>query len=435
MTNQRWSRRSFLAASAGLAAAPTFFITRSARAHGRNALNLAAIGVWGRGRDNCNALAGAGANIVALCDVDANHLANAHKNFPDASTYRDFRVMLDRESSIDGVIVSTPDHTHAVAAAAALHKGLPVYCEKPLTRTVGEARALRTLAAETGVPTQMGTQIHAGDNYRRVVELIRSGAIGTVRSVHTWSSKHWSNGRFTEPKAAPDHLDWDLWLGPAASRPYCDGVHPANWRRFWAYGSGTLGDMGCHHVDLPFWALDLDAPTKIHAIGPAPHADGAPDSIIVEYQFPERNGRAPLTFTWYDGVHRPSALETLRHANGDRVQWGVGSLFIGDDGMLLADYGRHLLLPESKYADFRPPPKSIPNSVGHHREWLEACASGSQPTCRFDYAAALTETVLLGTVAYRVGRPIEWDAANLRSPNAPEADRYVNADYREGWTL
>ena len=424
------TRRRFIKSSALLVAAPGLLGLR--RRPVLEGLNIAIIGAGGRGKANLSAVAHE--NIRALCDVDGNTLAAAAQRFPTAATYSDYRIMLDEVDDIDAVVVSTPDHSHAPATAAALRRGLHVYCEKPLTHTVSEAREIARLAKQHGVATQMGTQIHAGDNYRRVVELIQSGAIGAVREVHVWCGKSWSNGRFRSG-AAPAHLDWDLWLGPTPKRAYSPKVHPADWRRFWAYGTGTLGDMGCHYLDLVHWALDLRNPLRVHTLGPARHDDGTPDSIIVRSDYPARGPQPPVRVTWYDGSNRPSILTAMRHENGSPVGWGDGQLFVGDDGFLLSDYGRYMLLPESRFASFEPPPPTIATSIGHHREWLDACRNGGSTTCNFEYAGALTESVLLGTVAFRVGRPIEWDGAALRSPNAPEAAAFVEHRYRDGWTL
>jgi predicted dehydrogenase len=405
----------------------------AARRSANEKLDLAVVGTQNQAAWNIGQVAHE--NIVALCDVDAGYLARAAEQFPGARTFRDYRVMLDTMRDVDAVVVAAPDHIHGPAAAAALRLGKHVYCEKPLTRTVHEARVLAQLAREQSVATQMGTQIHAGANYRRVVEIIRSGAIGPVREAHVWCNKSWSNGRFRPPAPAPEALDWDLWLGPAPERPYSEGIHPANWRRFWAYGTGTLGDMACHYVDLVHWALDLRTPTRIRAGGPAPHDVGTPSSLVVHWDHPARGDRPAVRVSWYDGENRPSILSALRRRDGSRLAWGDGQLFVGDHGMLISDYGRHLLLPEADFDGFEPPPPTIPDSIGHHREWLEACRTGAPTTCSFDYSGALTETVLLGNVAFRTGIALDWDAENVRATNAPEADAYIRPTLRAGWSL
>ena len=375
--------------------------------------------------DNC-----ANQNIVALCDIDDNFLNNAAKQFPQARTYNDFRKLLDAGKDIDAVIVATPDHIHAPASIWAMKLGKHVYCEKPLTHSVAEARLAAETAATQKVATQMGTQIHAGGNYRRVVEIIQSGAIGKVTDVHVWVGKGWGGG--DRPKETPDvpkNLHWDLWLGPAPERPYHSTYLPANWRRWWDFGGGTLGDMACHFMDLPFWALGLRHPTTIEAEGPPVHPETCPLGLIVRYQFPARGENQPATkLTWYDGHMIPK--EVAGHAVP-----GAGVMFIGDKGQMFADYGGYRLLPEDQFKNFQPPPKSIVDSIGHHAEWLKACRDGSPTTCNFDYSGALTESVLLGNVAYRTGKKIEWDAKTLTATNCPEAARLVRRDYRPGWTM
>lgn len=399
-------------------------------------VRVAFVGVGGRGDANLNAVAGVdGVRVVALCDVDAQRLGAAAAAHPEAATHADYRRMLDRAAEFDAVVVSTPDHTHAFAAAAALHAGKAVYCEKPLCRTVKEVRTLQRLADSQGVATQMGTQIHAGDNYRRVVELIRAGAIGQVREAHVWCGKSWSDGRFAAPSSPPDHLEWDLWLGPAPKRAFSEGIHPGNWRRFWSYGTGTLGDMACHYVDLVHWALDLGAPERIAAEGPDVHPDGTPRWLHVTWDHPARGDLAPVRLHWYDGGRRPDVLSQLTHADGSALQWGDGQLFVGDKGMIISDYGRHVLLPEADFEGFEPPAPSIPTSIGHHAEWIKSVRTGSATTCNFDYSGALTEAVLLGNIAYRTGRTLQWDAGRAECTNVPEAAGYVSRPARSGWSL
>lgn len=433
----RWSRRQFLgAASAGavLAGLPVG-TTRAEEKSPNERLNLACVGVANKGWDNIVHLRNQ--NIVALCDVDANYLDRAGSEFPKAVKYRDYRKMFDAEAkNIDAVVVSTADHTHAGPSAIALTLGKHVYCEKPLTHTVQEARHLAGLAAKHKCVTQMGTQIHASDNYRRVVELIQSGAIGKVSEVYNWCNKGWSNGRFVvSDKPAPANLDWDLWLGPAKQRPFCTQIHPANWRRFWEYGSGTFGDMAAHVMDLPFWALGLRYPTAVEATGPEVHPDGAPSWVLATYDFPG------VKFHWSDGGRHHDLVKNTKVKTGKNGEmqslgeWGLGVLFVGDKGMLAADYGRRILLPEDQYAGFKAPAESIPRSIGHWNEWAEACKTGGKTTCNFDYSGALTETILLGIVAYRTGTPIKWDAKNLSTTNSTRAEEFVKKEYRKGWEI
>ena len=431
------NRREFVrrSAAAGAALAWAQVPSRARALSANDKLNLAFVGVANKGGHNLDQLTGE--NVAVLCDVDQNYLDALKERFPQARVYRDFRRMLDaEEKNIDAVVVSTADHTHAPATAAALVRGKHVYCEKPLTHTVHEARHIAALARQHGVATQMGTQVHAESNYRRVVELVQAGAVGPIRQVYTWCNKGWSNGRFTEASPAPANLDWDLWLGPARERPYSRDVHPANWRRFWEYGSGTFGDMACHIMDLPFWALDLKHPTSAAAAGPEVHPDGAPEWCLCEYEFPERDGQPPVTLYWSDGGrHHDLVKNTLDAGGRPLAEWGLGVLFVGEKGMLAADYGQRQLLPAEGFEGFAAPEPTIPDSIGHWNEWVAACKTGSPTTCNFDYAGAMTETVLLGVVAYRSGERLEWDAANLKVSNSSHADSLIRKEYRPGWEL
>ncbi|MGE0605949.1 MAG: Gfo/Idh/MocA family protein [Pirellulales bacterium] len=436
---QRLTRRSFIKTSAATSAVLAIAHVNPTRADDSKSpnekLNIACVGVANKGRHNIDQLTSE--NIAFLCDVDENLLNGAAETFKGAKHYRDFRRLLDaEEKNIDAVVVSTADHTHAPATAAALVRGKHVYCEKPLTHSVHEARHIAELAKKHKVATQMGTQVHAEQNYRRVVELVQSGVIGPVREVYNWCNKGWSNGRFADAAPAPANLDWDLWLGPAAERPYSAGIHPGNWRRFWEYGSGTFGDMACHVMDLPFWALDLRHPTSVTAKGPEIHPDGAPEYCLCDYEFPARGDRPALKFYWSDGGHHHEKVRNTNDASGQPLSnWGLGVLFVGDKGMLAADYGRRQLLPVDSFAGVAAPPESIPNSIGHWREWIEACKTGSPTTCNFDYSGALTETVLLGVVAFRAGEPLAWDAANLKVTNSTAGDNLIRKEYRKGWEL
>ncbi len=432
-SQNRWSRRRFLKTSAASAAVlSTGVWSASARAASQSAnekLKIACVGTANRAAGDIDELKNE--NIVALVDVDKNYLDRAAANFPAARTYADYREMLEKEAGkIDAVMVGTPDHHHAPATIRAIRAGLHVYCEKPLTHTVHESRVVAEAAKKFGVATQLGTQIHAGDNYRRVVEIIQSGAIGDVTEVHVWVGKGWGGGERPEgSQEPPATLNWDLWLGAAPERPFWPGIyHPANWRRWWDFGQGTLGDMACHYMDLPFWALKLRHPTHCEAEGPDVHPETCPLGLTVRYRFPQRDGLAPVALTWYDGNRIPQEVA------GERVP-GSGVMFVGTEGKMFADYGRYKLFPTEKFAGFQPPEQSIPPSVGHHNEWIQACKTGSPTTCNFDYSGALTETVLLGNVAYRTGAPLEWEAQNLKATNCPEADRYIRKTYRPGWEV
>ncbi len=432
------NRRSFLKTSAAGSAAAlssSLFVSEaSAKASlsPLEKLNIACIGTANRAAEDVNGVMSE--NIVAIVDVDSNYLNKAkamltEKNKLEPRTYADYREMIDQEGDkIDAVVIGTADHHHAPASIRAIRAGKHVYCEKPLTHTVFEARLIATEAKKRGLATQLGTQIHAENNYRRVVEIIQAGVIGDVTDVHVWVGKGWGGGeRPAKADPVPASLNWDLWLGPAPERPYADGqYHPANWRRWWDFGQGTLGDMACHYMDLPFWALDLKHPVRCEAEGPDVHPETCPQGLIVKYDFPARGSMPALKLTWYDGDLIPKKIA------GQSVP-ANGVMFVGKNGSLFSDYSRYRLFPADKFADFKPPAESIPNSIGHHAEWIKACKDGSPTTCNFDYSGALTETVLLGNVAYRTGKAIEWDAENLVAKNVPEAAKLITKEYRAGW--
>ena len=439
------SRRRFLQTTAAASALGFPAILRSQDAPRK--LNLAIIGCGGRGAGNMGDVMSE--NIVALCDVNANNLRAAAQKAPGAKQFRDFRAMYDalKDSEFDAVVVSTTEHTHAFATLPALKRKKHVYCEKPLTRDVREARIITEAAKAAGVATQMGTQIHAGANYRRVVELVQTGAIGPVRECHVWVDRAWGWQSPEEAKAhgdivsaldrpsaeepVPPELDWDLWIGPAPMRPYNSVYFPGpKWYRWWDFGNGTMSDLGSHWNDLPFWALKLDAPLTIKAGGPPAHAEIAPASMSATYQYGPRGEMPAVKLTWHQGAMKPQIW-----TDKGIPPWGSGVLFIGDKGMLLADYEKHVLLPEKTFADFTRPPQTIPDSLGHHKEWLHACKTGAPTTCNFAYSGPLTEANHLGNVAYRAGKKIEWDAKNMRIPNAPEAERFLGRESRKGWTL
>jgi predicted dehydrogenase len=396
-------------------------------------LNIAIIGSGGRGASNLGDVKSE--NIVALCDVNENNLNSAAAKYPGAKTFVDFRKLFDHVNDFDAVVVSTTEHTHAFVTMLALKAGKHVYCEKPLTHSVWEARQIVEAAKKAKVATQMGTQIHAGNNYRRVVELIQSGAIGPVREAHVWVSRAWGDGeRPKEIVSVPAGLHWDLWLGPAPERPYhpeyIAGSGSPRWYKFWDFGGGTMSDLGAHYNDLAFWALKLDAPRTIEAhTGPA-SLETAPATMHVTYEYGARGELPPVKHHWYQGNVKPQIWN-----DGKIPKWDSGHLFIGDKGMLLGDYGKHVLLPENNFKDFQPPTPFIPDSIGHHAEWIHACKTGARTTCNFTYSGALTEANHLGNVAHRLGKKIEWNAKKLKVTNAPEAAPIIRREYRKGWKL
>jgi len=442
MTHRLLHRRHFLAASAGaLATAPAYLRAQDANKR----LNIAIIGSGGRGGSNLSSVSRS-ENIVALCDVNERNLDAAGAKFPKARKMTDFRRLFDRAREFDAVVVSTCEHTHAFATMLALRHNKHVYCEKPLTHGIWEARRIREVAAQTKVATQMGIQIHATENYRRVVELVRANAVGAISEVHVWVSRAWGvqsaeaakqhrdivtiSERPKEAQPIPQGLNWDLWLGPAPERPFHGVYVPGpKWYRWWDFGSGTMSDLGSHWIDLPFWALRLRSPQTIEASGPAPHRELAPASMSATYQYAARGEQPAVRLTWYQGELKPE----IWRKNGI-PQWANGCLFIGARGMILADYSRNVLLPEKDFANFRRPEPSLPRVPGHHAEWIRAAKTDLRTSADFEYSGWLTEANHLGNVAYRLGRRIEWDAENLRVTNA-DAAALIRRAYRKGWDL
>jgi predicted dehydrogenase len=408
-------------------------------------LNLAFIGAGGRGADNLEGLKDH--NVAALCDVDWENAKATFQRFPQVPKYRDFRVMLESERSLDAVVVSTPDHTHAVASLAAIQAGKHVYCEKPLTRTVKEARRVAQAAQTAKVSTQMGNQGMAFEGNRLIEEWIADGAIGSVREVHVWSDRPtqrghrplwWPQGleRPTDTPPVPPTLDWDLWLGPAPWRPYHPAYVPFRWRGWWDFGSGGLGDMGIHNLAPVFAALRLGPPLSVHASSTPVYPETVPMAAMVHYQFPAKDGRQAIQLHWYDGGLLPPRPEEL---DDDRpLDPEDGILFIGDRGkMLVEGWGgeRPRLLPESRNREYARPAKSLPRSSGHYEEWVQGCKTGFPTRSNFNFAGPLTEAVLLGSIAIRVGNEkLEWDSQNMKIPNFPEAESYLDYPYRDGWS-
>jgi predicted dehydrogenase len=416
-------------------------------------IRLAFIGVGGRGAANLNELTkDPGVKVTVICDVDGKHLADVAKTYPEAKQFKDFRELYAKAADdFDAVVVSTTEHTHAFATLPALKLRKPVYCEKPLTHNVEEAVKIITAARVAAVPTQMGTQIHGGANYRRVVEQIQSGTIGAVKEVHVCVSRAWglqspkdaeANGdivsvqeRPTSEETAPEHLDWDLWIGPAPFRPFHSVYYPGpKWYRWWDFGNGTMSDLGSHWNDLPWWALKLDAPTAIEPIGmssPA-HPDLAPASMHVLYTYGQRGEMPPVLLHWHQGASKPN----IWNETPAIAAFKSGVLFIGDKGMLISDYGKFKLLPEDKFPTVPEPTVKIPDSPGQHQEWLNAIRTGSPTASPFaSYAGPLTIANHLGNVAYRVGKRIAWDGRSFRAKACPEAAPFLGRKPREGWIL
>ena len=452
------NRRGFLGGAAGVAAftiVPRHVLGGAGQTAPSDRLNIAGIGVGGQGAGDLTNLAGE--NIVALCDVDDKQAAGTFKQFPNARKYKDFRVMLDKEhKNIDAVVVATPDHVHAVATMAAIEAGKHVFCEKPLTYSMYEAREVAKAAREAKVATQMGNQGHSGAGIRAICEWIWDGAIGTVREVHAWTTHAvWPQGmdRPKDTPPVPATLDWDLWLGPAPYRPYHPAYVPAFWRGWWDFGTGALGDMGCHNLDPVFWALKLGIPTSVEAscsifvptiTWDKPfNNESYPQASIVRYEFPARGELPPVELTWYDGglmPRRPPDMDTGLRL-GDKLG---GVIFVGDKGKLICgSYGSSpRLIPESRMREYKRPAPSIPRSVGHHKEWVEACKGGKPAGSNFDYAGPMTEVILLGNIAVRMslktqekGLRLAYDGPNMKITNLPEANEFMHRKYREGWTL
>jgi hypothetical protein len=483
-TPARFTRREFLRTTALAAGTVAFGVPSLVRGQNLNSkVNIAAIGAAGKGAsdtDHC-----ATENIVALCDVDTDHAAGQRKKYPDAKFFQDFRKMFDEMGkSIDAVIVSTPDHFHAIAASAAIHHGKHVYCQKPLTQTIYEARLLRDLARKNKIITQMGNQGSAEDGLRRAVEVIQAGVIGPVREVHIWTDRPiWPQGmeRPDGSDPIPAALDWDLWLGPAPTRPFKSGVyHPFNWRGWQDFGTGALGDMACHTVNMPFRALRLGYPTEIEAQCEGMNHETYPLASKIRFQFPAREvisfapnaaknpgEMPPLTLWWYDGG-KPSSAKPGRYHDGSNKPApeitadvaaargevpGSGCLIIGDNGKIFSpdDYGTQFfvkLKDDEKFVFSKKHPalESIPETIArnpftgdadfrHHQEWIAAIKANKPEMCysRFDIAANLTEIMLLGCVALRVGKKLEWDGPAMKAKNAPEAAQFVKRTNRKGW--
>jgi predicted dehydrogenase len=405
-------------------------------------LAIGVIGAGGRGWDNLQGVKSE--RIVAIADVDDERCSEALKAYPKAAHYRDFREMLDKEKSLDAVVVSTPDHTHAVAAIAAMRRGLHVYCEKPLARSIFEARRMSEVAHETGVVTQMGQQGHAMEGSRRAVEVVRSGAIGEVKELHVWTDRPagwWPQGeeRPKDSPPVPKTLDWESWLGPAPFRPYNPVYVPFQWRGRWDFGTGAIGDMGVHNLDTAYWALELGVPTSADVVAASLKTDDCPPlASILDIRYPARGSAPPVKLLFYDGKLLPPA--ELFH--GEPISTN-GSLMIGTRGTLYTrewhggetEQDMFLLLPRTEFIGYEPPAPTLPRTEEHHIEWIKACKGGPATQSNFAYASKLTEGLLVGLLAVRVGKKIEWEAKQMRAIGCPEADAFIRPPFRSGWEV
>jgi len=452
---RQMNRRDFLLSTASGAAAFTIVPRHVLGGWGGTApsekLNIAGVGVGGMGKNNLKNLGDE--NIVAICDVDEKYAGKVFDEYPQAKKYTDFRRMLERQKEIDAVVVGTPDHTHAVISMMAMKMGKHVYCQKPLTHSVYEARMLTEAARKYKVATQMGNQGHSGEGVRLICEWIWDGAIGPVREVHAWTNRPvWPQGieRPKETPAVPATLDWDLWLGPAPVRPYHPAYLPFNWRAWWDFGTGALGDMACHVLDPVFWSLKLGYPTAVEACHSyevremwkrVDNKETYPSASMVRYEFPAREDMPPVKLKWYDGgmlPPRPEELEPGRQMGKD----GSGVIFVGDKGKLMCGtYGDSpRLIPEGRMREYERPGKTLERIEGdvggHEKNWVRACKGGEPACSNFDYAGFLTEAVLMGNLAIRCpGERLNWDGENMKVTNVPEANEYVRRQYRQGWTF
>jgi predicted dehydrogenase len=443
MDRPSFSRRLFLlsAAASGAALHSLTLPSLLAQTAGGKRLRLASIGVGGMGASDLESLSSHPAvDVVALCDVDSNHLGGAAAKHEKAKTFADFRRMFDEMAGqIDAVNIATPDHTHAAAAMTALNCGKHVYCQKPLTHDVHESRQLRVVAEKTGLVTQMGTQIHSTTPYRTAVQLVQSGVIGKVREVHSWSSKTWGyDGPDPLPSIVPASLDWNLWLGTAQEILYSDGqYHPANWRRWYDFGGGTMGDMAIHILDPVFTALKLTAPTTLLSSSSAAPKRSFGMQNQTQFTFPGTDFTTDgFTLTWSDGGKMPdSAAWPLEGADGNRQPLPEqGSMFVGENGFLLLPHvGMPQLLPVKAFA--ATPIEAAPNG-DHYHLFVDACLGGKPTTCDFSYAGPLTEAVLLGTIANRFpGDELRWQAEAMTIPNHDQADALLRRRYRKAFEV
>ena len=449
LNSKKISRRKFIGTSSlalsGLTIVPAKVVAGLGHIAPSDKLNIAGIGIGGMGRVDLEDVAKT-ENIVALCDVDWNSsVENVFKLYPKAQRHKDYRIMLDKQKEIDAVVVATPDHTHAIISMEAIRRGKHVYTEKPLTHTVCEARMLTEAAREHKVATQMGNQGQASDGPRRLQEMIHDGAIGSIEEVHVWTDRpnrglsdtYWPQGvrRPEDTPPVPESLDWDLFTGPAPLHPYHPSYHPFSWRGWLDYGTGALGDIGCHSFDSVFRILKLKYPTSVQGTSTLVNGESFPLGSIVTYDFPARDEMPPLRLTWYDGGLRPPRLAEM----GPDIQMGAGGvLYIGSKGMISGNR----LLPLSLDKGYQRPEPYIVSSPGHRQEWIAACKGGDPAGSNFEWAGPLTETVLLGNIALRPElrekmsfQSLNFDPEKLTFPNMPEADQFLHYEYREGWKL
>ncbi len=442
--NKRITRRGFMGGAAAAAAftiVPRHVLGGAGNTAASEKLNIAGVGVGGMGGGNVNACRSE--NIVALCDVDESYAGKVFNRYPKAKKWTDFRKMLDEQKEIEAVIVATPDHTHAIIALEAMKRGKHVYVQKPLTRTVGEARILTEAARKYKVATQMGNQGHSRGGVRDVCEWIWAGVIGDVKEVHAWTNRPvWpqGTGRPTERPAVPKTLNWDLWVGPSPMRPYHPAYLPFKWRGWWDFGCGALGDMACHVLDPVIWALKLRYPTSVWACATEVNKETFPHASIVRFEFPAREGMPAVKVNWYDGglkPPRPAELDDRRPLN----QASSNVLFMGTKGVLrCGEYGDNpQLIPYSRMRDFSKnrPPKTLKRiTTNHEGNWIEACKGGEPATSNFDYSGPFTEMVVMGNLALkRLGKKLLWDGENMKFTNDDEANQYVSLPTRKGWEL
>jgi len=438
------SRRDFMfgtaAAFTGITIVPRSVLGGNDHTPPSEKLNIAGIGIGGMGRKNLENVSSE--NIVALCDVDQKYAGKIFEKYPQAKKYTDYRKMLEKQKDIDAVIVATPDHTHAVIAMAAMQLGKHVYCQKPLTNSVFEARRLTEAARRYKVKTQMGNQGHSGEGARLIYEWIADGAIGPVRQVHSWTNRPvWPQGigRPNDTPALPSTLDWDLWLGPAPYRPYHPIYAPFNWRGWWDFGTGAIGDMACHILDPVFWALNLGKCKQfsVEASSTKVNNETAPLASVIHYDFPARGNMPSVQLHWYDGGLKPQRPEELEP--GRKMGDGeCGTIFVGDKAKIMCTTygGSPRIIPETKMKAYKRPPETLPRVKGsHEQDWVTACKEDKQACSNFDYAGSFTEMALLGNAAIRAGQKLDWDVNSMQVKNVTEANQYIQRQYREGWTL